>query len=226
LLLTASVLSAQTREDLLQKVDHFRYPWPEFSVEVALQDGKIKQQWKVTARENGDARVEGVSEKEKGRTVLLLKDQMWLLLPNAKHPVKVSPQQRLLGPAAGGDVARFRFSGDYTPTVEKEEILDKKPVRRLTLQATRKSLSYQTATLWMSQEGIPIQAEFYYASGKLARTAHFGPLVSAQGTQVLSSLQLEEPTGKSVELEFSGWKPVHAGDSLFRLPEQTEPPSP
>ena len=217
--LTASCLLAQSAEETLKRVDRYRYPWPSFSVEVTLQDGKVQQQWRVLVRENGDARVEGLSEKERGRAVLLLKEQMWLLLPNAKRPVKVSPQQRLLGPAAGGDVARFRFSGDYTVTSEREELVEGVSTRRLELQARRKSLSYQKAVLWLNGDGQPLKSEFFYASGKLARTAQFGAIVAEQGAQVLSSLELEEPTQKKVRLGFSHWKPVQAEDRLFQLPE-------
>ena len=217
--LAASSLVADSGEEILKRVDRYRYPWPEFFVDVTLQAGKLRQQWRVLVRENGDARVEGLSEKEKGRTVLLLKEDMWLLLPNAKRPVKVSPQQRLLGPAAGGDIARFRFSGDYTLTQERDEVIDGKPSRRLELQANYKKLSYQTAVLWINHEGAPIKSDFFFASGKLARTARYGAVVPELGNQVLSSLHLEEPSGRSVDLEFSHWKPVRAEDQLFQLPD-------
>jgi hypothetical protein len=217
--LTASCLMGQPAEATLRRVDKYRYPWPSFSVDVSLQDGKTQQQWRVLVRENGDARVEGLSEKEQGRVVLMLKEQMWLLLPNAKRPVRVSPQQRLLGPAAGGDVARFRFAGDYTLANEHEERLDGVLARRLELQATQKSLSYQKAELWLQADGEPLRSDFFYASGKLARTARFGAIVPERGAQVLSSLDLEEPSGRKVKLTFSHWKPTQTEERLFQLPE-------
>jgi hypothetical protein len=217
--LAASCLLGQTAEETLQRVDRYRYPWSSFSVDVTLQDGKVQQKWRVLVRANGDARVEGLSEQERGRTVLMLQEQMWLLLPNAKRPVKVSPQQRLLGPAAGGDVARFRFAGDYLLASEREELVEGLPARRLELQAKRKSLSYQKAVLWLDADGRPLKSDFFYASGKLARTARFGTIVSEQGAHVLSSLELEEPSGRKVRLAFSHWKPTQAEDRLFQLPE-------
>ena len=202
-------------------MDRYRYPWSSFSVDVTLQDGKTEQQWRVLVRENGDARVEGLSEKEQGRTVLLLKEQMWLLLPNAKRPVKVSPQQRLLGPAAGGDVARFRFSGDYHP--DRRELKNSSmalPARRLELQASAKKPELPEGRA-VAQRGwrSPSRRTSIYASGKLARTAHFGAIVTERGVPVLSSLDLEEPNGRKVRLGFSHWKPAQAEDALFQLPE-------
>lgn len=218
-LLATCSLMGQSSEESLKGVDRYRFPWPSFSVEVTLQDGKIQQQWRVLVRENGDARVEGLSTKEQGRVVLLLAQEMWLLLPNAKRPVKVSPQQRLLGPAAGGDIARFRFASDYTVSDHREEPLDGTLTQRLDLQARSKSQSYQKAVLWLNGEGQPLRSDFFYASGKQARIARYGPIVQAQGAQVLSSLELEEPSGRSVKLTFSHWKPVQTEDRLFRLPE-------
>jgi outer membrane lipoprotein-sorting protein len=212
-------LRAQDSEAVLKLVDGYRYPWPRFSTEVALKDGKTDQRWQVLVRENGDARVDGLSEKEKGRTVLLLGDQMWLLLPGSKRPIKVSPQQRLLGPAAGGDLARFRFSGDYSVVGDREETLEGKPCRRLELQAKQASASYRTALLWTTRDAIPLRCHFFFASGKLARTAWFGAIVSAHGERVLSTLRLEDPAGRGVELVFSRWQPVASENQLFELPK-------
>lgn len=218
-LIVAATVRGQSGEEALKRVDRFRYPWPSFSVDVELQDGKVQQQWRVLVRENGDARVEGLSEKERGRAVLLLKDQMWLLVPGAKRPVRVSPQQRLFGPAAGGDIARFRFSGDYTLAAEREEDLEGTPARRLELQAVQKQQSYQKAVLWVDREARPLKSDFFYASGKLARTARFGPLAAEQGAQVLSTMDLEDAGGRKVTLRFSRWKPAHPEERLFQLPE-------
>lgn len=211
------LLSAESPESLLKRVDRLRYPWPSFCMEVSLQSGKTQQQWRVQVRENGDARVEGLSEKEKGRTVLLLGDEMWLLLPKAKNPVKVSPQQRMLGPAAGGDIARFRFAADYAPLSETETTLDGKPCHRLELQAKRNTLNYRTATLWVA-DGRPLRAEFFLASGKLARRVLFGNVRTTHGIQVITNMILEEPSGQRAELQFEDWKPSKIDDNLFQLP--------
>lgn len=221
-LLFGTLLQAAPAEELLKQVDRLRYPWPSFSAELELKAGKLQQRWLVRVRENGDARVEGLSEKEKGRTVLLLGDQMWLLLPNAKKPVKVSPQQRLLGPAAGGDIARFRFAADYTVSGDSSEALDGKTCRRIELQAKRPSISFRTATLWTTLDGKPLKAEFFLPSGKLAKIVKYGPLLSAHGLPVLSGLELEEPSGRSAGLRFGAWKPVPAEDALFLLPTESK----
>lgn len=212
-------LLAQSGEEILARVDRLRHPWPAFTVELTLQAPGASQRWKVSARENGDARLDGLSPKEKGRSVLLLGDQMWLLLPGSKRPVKVTPQQRMMGPAAGGDVARTRFREDYAVQSLVQEALDGRDCWRLELRARRPSLSARTAVLWVAREGsLPLKAEFHLASGKLARTALFGPPVQAHGQPVLSGMVIEEPSGARAELSFSAWARGGVAPSAFELP--------
>jgi outer membrane lipoprotein-sorting protein len=219
LLLTALPVLAQSGEEILARVDHLRHPWPTFTMELTLKAGEATQRWKVSARENGDARLDGLSPKEKGRSVLLLGDQMWMLLPNAKRPLKVTPQQRLMGPAAGGDVARTRFREDYTVQTLAEASLEGRDCWRLELAARRPALSARQVVLWVAKEGsLPLKAEFRLASGKLARTALFGPPVQVQGQAVLSRIAIEEPSGARAELLFGNWARGGQVPGAFELP--------
>ena len=218
-LLCCAPLVAQSSDDLLIQVDKLRHPWPSFTVEIELKNAKASQHWKVTARDNGDARVEGLSEKEKGRAVLVLGDAMWLLLPGTKRPIKVTPQQRLLGPAAGGDIARTRFAEDYSVKEKVEDVLDGAPCWRLSLTAKRPSTSFRTASLWVTKNGTrPLKAEFFLPSGKLAKTAAFAAPQSQRGASVLVRMDLVEPKGASAELHFDHWAPAVVNPKLFELP--------
>lgn len=223
LLLTALPALAQSPapegDEILARVDRLRHPWPAFTVELTVKDASTTQRWRVSARENGDARLDGLSDKEKGRSVLMLGDQMWLLLPGSKRPLKVTPQQRMLGPAAGGDVARTRFRLDYLVQAVVEDSLEAQPCWRLELSARKPSTSARTVHLWVAKDRmIPLKAEFHLASGKLARTARFGPPAQALGQPVLSRMELLEPSGAKVELVFSGWSKGVAEAGLFEPP--------
>ncbi len=219
LLLAALPALAQSGEDLLARVDRLRHPWPAFTVELEVKDAATAQRWKVSARENGDARLDGLSDKEQGRSVLMLGEQMWLLVPGSKRALRVTPQQRLLGPAAGGDVARTRFLQDYTVEAKAEDELDGRPCWRLDLAARTPGLSARRVLLWVAREPVvPLKAEFHLASGKVARTATFGPPVQVLGQPVLSRLELVEPSGARVELSFSGWARGGVPASRFQLP--------
>ncbi len=219
LLLATLPMLAQSGGELLARVDRLRHPWPAFTVELTLKAPGPSQRWKVSARENGDARLDGLSPKEKGRAVLLRGDQMWLLLPGSKWPVKVTPQQRMMGPAAGGDVARTRFREDYTVQSLASGSLDGQDCWRLELTAKRPSLSARQVVLWVAKEGsLPLKAEFRLASGKLARTALFGPPVQAHGQSVLSRMVIEEPSGARAELSFSNWVRGGVDPLVFEVP--------
>lgn len=220
LLFAALPALTQSGEEILARVDRLRHPWPTFTMELTLKAPGVSQQWKVSARENGDARLDGLSLKEKGRAVLLKGDQMWLLLSTSKRPVKVTPQQRLMGPAAGGDVARTRFREDYAVQTLAEETLDGRDCWRLGLVARRPSLSARQVVLWVARDQIlPLRAEFRLASGKLARTAVFGPPVQSHGQAVLSRMALEEPSGARAELLFGNWGKGGVDAAAFELPD-------
>lgn len=220
LMLTSLPVMAQSGEEILTQVDHLRHPWPAFRVELTMKDARSIQRWRVSARENGDARLDGLSDREKGRAVLMLGEQMWLLLPGSKRPLKVTPQQRMMGSAAGGDVARTRFRKDYTVQGLNEEVLDGRLCWRLDLVARTPGLSARTVRLWVAKDRLlPLKAEFLLASGKVAHTAVFGPPVQALGQPVLSWMQLAEPGGAQVELAFSGWSKGGVEAELFELPE-------
>ena len=126
-MLMGALLAAQGNQEVLKAVDAFRHPWPGYQVEVSIASKGQSQRWKVTSAENRDVRVEGLTDKEKGRIVLLLGEAMWLLLPNSKKPVRVTPQQRLLGPAAGGDLARSCFAEEYVIAESQEDRLEGRP---------------------------------------------------------------------------------------------------
>ena len=213
-------LLAQTPEALLSEADRHRHPWASFRVDVRLGGGKEEQRWRVHARENGDARVEGLSDKEKGRSVLVLGDDMWLLLPNAKRPVKVSPQHRLLGPASGGDIARTRFREDYAPEGEAVPVdIDGTPCLRLDLRARRPAVTHQRAVLWLATEGHrPVRAEFRLASGKLARTVTFEPGPALSGRPVIQAMRMMSPDGSVAVVRFSNWAPEPVDEARFALP--------
>lgn len=218
LLLVPVVLQAQEGAALLAQVDRLRHPWPAFAVEVTLADGRSTQRWRVQVRENGDARVEGLSEREVGRSVLVQGDRMWLLLPGSRRPVPVTPQQRLLGPASGGDLARTRFADDYTVEATTPEAWEGRAAVRLDLRARRPALSWRTARLWVAPDGPPLAAAFFLPSGKQARTVRFEAPVPLRGTRVVPGLTLQDPSGQETRLTFDHWAPGPQEPTRFELP--------
>jgi hypothetical protein len=219
LLLPALLLPAASEDQaLLARIDRLRHPWPAFTVEMVLEAPRVQQRWRVCVRENGDVRVEGLSAKEKDRVVLMLGEELWMRVPGSRRPLKVTPQQRLMGPASGGDLARLRFAEDYLVEARREEPLEGKPSLRLDLKARRPSCTWRSAQLWLDAAGTrPLRAAFLMPSGRMAKQMVFEAPVKVHGLPVIPALRIEEPGGAQATLRFERWEPGRVDASRFRL---------
>jgi hypothetical protein len=115
------------------------------------------------------------SPAEAGQKMLMLGDDFWLLLPGSQRPMRITPTQKLLGDASTGDIATLSWADDYSGSVVGDEVCDgNRPCQHLSLQATRKGLSYQRIELWLGKaRHEPVRAELYVQSDKLAKQASF-----------------------------------------------------
>lgn len=218
------VLAAQAPDAaaLVAKVDQLRHPWPAFSADLSLSDQGRTSQWRLSVATNGDSRLDGLAPKQaRGRAVLMKGEQMWLLTPGSKRAIPVTPQQRLIGSAAGGDLARLRLAEDFQPTGIQETSLDGKPCWQVALEARRPSVPYRRAELWVRKAGeIPVSVSFYFASGKLAQVMTFDPPVEASGRRVIASLKLGDPEHPDRSaMKLSHWKPGEPDATLFEVPK-------
>ncbi|HEU4950918.1 MAG TPA: outer membrane lipoprotein-sorting protein [Holophagaceae bacterium] len=179
---------------LLARVDRLRQPWPAFSADLALVEKGKETRWRLCVASDGDTRLDGLTPKEKGRAVLMKGERMWLLTPGSKRAIPVTAQQRLVGSAAGGDLARLKLAGDFEPAGLQEASLDGEPCWRIELTARRPSVPYRRAVLWIRKAGeLPRAVDFYFASGKLAQTVRFDPPVTMAGRPFIAGLTLGDP---------------------------------
>ena len=207
---------------LVAKVDRLRHPWPAFSADLALKDQGRESQWRLSVASNGDTRLDGLAPKQAlGRAVLMKGERMWLLTPGSKRAIPVTPQQRLIGSAAGGDLARTRLGDDFQPTGVEEGMRGGAPCWRVSLAAKRPSVPYQRAELWVLKRGeTPLSVDFYFSSGKLAHTITFDPPSSAEGRPVIAGLKLGDGTHPDPSaMTLSRWKPGEPDAALFEVPK-------
>lgn len=112
---------------------------------------------------------------------LLLKNgnDLWFFDPSSKASIRLSPQQRLLGQAANGDVVTVNLAKDYKAEfIADEEIADGERVNRKThkLKLTERSpdVTYNHIEMWVETgTARPIKALFYAESGRLLKTAYY-----------------------------------------------------
>src|SRR5262249_11566299 len=103
----------------LQGVDDARTAFGEAKISARAtqtQDGKPEgsADFEVYVKGRDRALVIFRGGKNDGRKALTVGQKMWLIVPGAENPVPVSPNQRLMGGASFGDVARMRFAEDFT----------------------------------------------------------------------------------------------------------------
>lgn len=132
---------------------------------------------------------------ERGKALLMSDNNLWFQSPNNQKPIRITPQQRLLGEASNGDVASTDFSGDYRPRLVGTGTIEGRRVYQLELTAKPGSLAaYQRLTLWVATDDLsPLKAEFFAPSGKPLKTAwyrRFRPLAEAGGKRQLVEIEI------------------------------------
>ncbi|MFL5815143.1 MAG: outer membrane lipoprotein-sorting protein [Bdellovibrionia bacterium] len=172
LLFAAHAFAAESPDSIIKKVDDIRNPAESFFMKVEIHDvATPKSQYIYDVSLNGNTKtlVKTIEPaREQGRNFLMLEEDMWAFLPNLGRAVRVSLSQKLTGQAANGDISRMRWSGDYTPTIEKET--PKEWV--LFLTANKKGLTYEKVRVWVDKSNYhPTHAEFLAASGKPLKNA-------------------------------------------------------
>ena len=125
--------------------------------------------------------------KEQGKKVLVRDNKFWLFLPGSKRPLRITPMQRLSGDASVGDITTLNWQQDYN-IIERQTVGDKK---KLTLAAKHKTLNYQRIELWLkATDNLPVYADLYLLSGKLAKRAEFALEIDANGQTRMQAMTL------------------------------------
>ncbi|MDX1810665.1 MAG: outer membrane lipoprotein-sorting protein [Gammaproteobacteria bacterium] len=115
------------------------------------------------------------SAGEVGQKVLMLDDKFWIMLPNTRRPMRITPLQKLLGEASVGDIATLTWSEDYDGSIIDQNASEQGVSSiKLDLHSTRKGSSYDRIELFVTQKDyFPIKANLYLKSGKLAKEAYY-----------------------------------------------------
>lgn len=117
--------------------------------------------------------------RDAGKLVLYNGRDLWLHDPAAQASIRLSPQQRLLGQAANGDVVTVNFARDYEARSATEEEItdgDRQPRRcqRLVLVARGADAAYHRIEMWLdAADQRPVKAQFLAESGRLLKTAYY-----------------------------------------------------
>lgn len=180
--------------------------------------------FRVKAKEH-NAFVEALSPaRNKGEIYLFNDRNMWFFKPSLKKPVAISSRQKLSGQAANGDIASTHYARDYTPTLEKTDVVDGEKMHVLLLKAKADNLTYDQIRYWISdKDKLAKKAEFLTLQGKafkLARMEYANRLrLGGKEFPFVSRLVISDakfPDNKSV-IEYQAPKVEDHADSLFNV---------
>src|SRR5215831_7948058 len=165
----------------LQAVDDARTAFGEAKITARateLEDGRTKgtADFDIYVKGRDRALIVFHGAKNEGRKALTVGSKMWLIVPGAENPVPVSANQRLMGGASFGDVARMRFAEDFTAALRPgSETVGGQVCRVVDLAASSPKSPYPRVTLWLDAGGehLPRKLLFLLASGKEAREVQF-----------------------------------------------------
>jgi len=112
---------------------------------------------------------------------LMLKNgnDMWFFDPSSKATIRISPQQRLLGQAANGDVVTVNLAKDYHAELAAEEDVQDgdrqmRHCYKLAVSATAPNVTYDHLEMWIAVgSNRPVKARYYSESGRLLKSAYF-----------------------------------------------------
>jgi outer membrane lipoprotein-sorting protein len=211
---------AEDAASVLARADVFRNPIASFSVDVELtahtSDGRDEtSRFRVYGKGNDRSIVEFTfPQSEKGKYLLMLRDAMWIYMPTASRPIRISPLQRLMGQASNGDVARTNFSIDYNA----KSLAEDGDAFVIELVAKDPAVAYNRVRLWLDKHSYePRRADFYVVSGKLIKRATYKAYGTMAGRRVVTEVQIDDllRPGNSTVMHYANLTPKENAEKMF-----------
>ncbi len=224
LALFAAPLRAEDAAAILTKVDAYRAPLDSFSIDVELtaytpHDKAESSRFRVYGKGSDRSVVEFVAPAtEKGKLLLMLRDAMWIYMPSASRPIRISPLQRLMGQASNGDVARTTFTVDYVPKSVSEGEFEGRKAFVLDLAAKDTDIAYSRVQLWIDKATYePLRADFYVVSGKLIKRALYREYGQMAGRRVVTAIEIDDllRPGNRTLMKYANLKPRENAERMF-----------
>jgi hypothetical protein len=159
--------------------------------------------------------------KNNGRKVLTVGKRMWLIVPGTTHPVPITPNQRLLGGASFGDVAKLRFGDDYDAVAREGTVeVEGRTCLLLDLTAKDPSSPYPKVTLLLdAADHLARKIVFFLPSGKEAKEALITSYGKAEGHTIITEMDIRELLGREsgavTRLQYLDYRPAKLDDVIF-----------
>jgi outer membrane lipoprotein-sorting protein len=209
-------------QKMLEMADQYRVGWDSFALVTRITNfrgDKLEEeaQYEVYLQKTKSF-VKFLNPRDKGRSLLMLEDDMWIYMPSTSRPIRITPMQRLTGNVSNGDVARTNYAGDYEASLLREEQVDGKACYVLELKAKRRGATYPKIQYWIAKSDFaPRKAEFFLTSGKNHKTAYYDAFSDFQGKRLLTRMTIYDKIRKDDRsvMEFLRYTPREIPEKYF-----------
>ncbi len=224
LLTSTSGAAGVDASELVKAADDARFPRGKILFNVKVEDyaksKKVRETvYRVLADGTGKSLVETIlPERQQGRKLLMLGNDLWFFSPDIKRPSRVSLQQKLTGEISNGDLANTDYAGDYDAKLIGEETVAGKETYKIRLTSKTKSATYPGIDYWIDKASkAPVQAFFLSASGKVMKKGIYGGVKKVMGRDRVTELRVDDAyaKGRSSVLIYSQHKKGDYDDSVF-----------
>jgi len=192
--------AAPSAQALLAESDAIRNPGKPFALTVTLVEYRNAKQVDtntLTVYSKADANsgqfrslIRFVAPARDANKLMLKNgNDLWFFDPSSKASIRLSPQQRLLGQAANGDVVTVNLAKDYQAKIAAEEnVLDgdlkDRRCYKLALAAVSADVTYHHIEMWLdATNSRPVKALFYTESGQLLKKAYYRKFQAQLGVE-------------------------------------------
>ncbi len=182
---TGSGAATSDPQALLAASDAVRNPPKPFAVVITLAEFRNRVQTdsntlQVYAKADGTGgqyrsliRFVG-PQRDVNKLMLKNGNDLWFFDPASKASVRLSPQQRLLGQAANGDVLTVNLAKDYKAELIADGERVNRKTHKLRLSERSPDVTYNHIEMWIETgTARPVKALFYAESGRLLKTAYY-----------------------------------------------------
>lgn len=182
--------SAPTAQTILATSDAIRNPDQPFGLTVTLVEYRNAEQTDTTVltvyskADTGSGQFRSLIRfmappRHTDKLMLQNGNDLWFYDPSSKASIRLSPQQRLLGQAANGDVVTVNLAKDYRAELAAEEDIQdgERQTRhcyKLSLAALTPDVTYHHIEMWIDTgNSRPLKAKFYTETDRLLKTAYY-----------------------------------------------------
>lgn len=202
---------------ILRQVDAIRAPGDNFSFNASVKgsDG-TSMQFEVAVKDRSKGLVRYLKPKKtSGRSILFVGRNMWVYIPGSRRPLRISPQQQLLGGVSSADVARTVYSDDYS-VIGME---GSGGGQVLHLKAASKAAAYGRIDLTVNKRSEPQMAVFYASNGKRKlKTVYFEGYKNVLGAKRPTRLKvIDHLAGNAVTtMTYTSYRMADTPDAWFQ----------